>query len=29
MPHKNSTPGNGMNKADLLKGFYWELLVLF
>jgi hypothetical protein len=23
MPHKNSTLGNGMNKADLLKGFYW------
>jgi hypothetical protein len=21
MPHKNSTLGNGMNKADLLKGF--------
>jgi broad specificity polyphosphatase/5'/3'-nucleotidase SurE len=21
--------GNGMNKADLLKGFYWELLGLF
>jgi broad specificity polyphosphatase/5'/3'-nucleotidase SurE len=23
MPHKNSTLGNGMNKADLLKVFYW------
>ena len=29
MPHRNSTLGNGMNKADLLKGFLLGIIGSF